>query len=159
MYLSLKVVETFGLEYINTGDLLRKESLEMTCHNMASVLHKLRITIGDGINHETWKHQFFWEPMKPNGGGELSGKLLELINIDFGSYDTFVNEFKAAAAIQFGSCWAWFIYAKLIKARTQQDYDTRKEANNYFRWMELNAFAGLCGLFLSKWLVAKTDKK
>ncbi|KAH0698703.1 hypothetical protein KY284_012918 [Solanum tuberosum] len=45
----------------------------MTCHNMALVLRRLRITIGDGIHHETCKHQFFWESMKPNGGGELSG--------------------------------------------------------------------------------------
>ncbi|KAK6773812.1 hypothetical protein RDI58_029051 [Solanum bulbocastanum] len=73
-----------------------------------SSLCRLRITIGDGSNHETWNHQFFWESMKPNGG-ELSGKLLELINRDFGSYHAFVNEFKAAATIQVDSCWAWLI--------------------------------------------------
>ncbi|XP_047270719.1 superoxide dismutase [Fe], chloroplastic isoform X1 [Capsicum annuum] len=59
---------------------------------------------------QAWNHQFFWESMKPNGGGEPSGKLLELINRDFGSYDTFVKEFKAAAATQFGSGWAWLAY-------------------------------------------------
>ena len=50
--------------------------------------------------------------MKPNGGGEPSGELLELINRDFGSYDTFVKEFKAAAATQFGSGWAWLACEK-----------------------------------------------
>ncbi|XP_049359120.1 superoxide dismutase [Fe], chloroplastic isoform X1 [Solanum verrucosum] len=59
---------------------------------------------------QAWNHQFFWESMKPNGGGEPSGELLELINRDFGSYDTFVKEFKAAAATQFGSGWAWLAY-------------------------------------------------
>ncbi|XP_075081386.1 superoxide dismutase [Fe], chloroplastic isoform X1 [Nicotiana tabacum] len=59
---------------------------------------------------QAWNHQFFWESMKPNGGGEPSGELLELINRDFGSYDAFVKEFKAAAATQFGSGWAWLAY-------------------------------------------------
>ncbi|WMV33814.1 hypothetical protein MTR67_027199 [Solanum verrucosum] len=59
---------------------------------------------------QAWNHQFFWESMNPNGGGEPSGELLELINRDFGSYDTFVKEFKAAAATQFGSGWAWLAY-------------------------------------------------
>lgn len=63
---------------------------------------------------QAWNHQFFWESMKPNGGGEPSGKLLELINRDFGSYDTFVKEFKAAAATQFGSGWAWLACEKLV---------------------------------------------
>ncbi|MCD7472545.1 Fibronectin type III and SPRY domain-containing protein 1 [Datura stramonium] len=59
---------------------------------------------------QAWNHQFFWESMKPNGGGEPSGELLDLINRDFGSFDTFVKEFKAAAATQFGSGWAWLAY-------------------------------------------------
>ncbi|KAG5600396.1 hypothetical protein H5410_031766 [Solanum commersonii] len=71
---------------------------------------------------QAWNHQFFWESMKPNGGGEPSGELLELINRDFGSYDTFVKEFKAAAATQFGSGWAWLAYKpedkKLALAKT-----------------------------------------
>lgn len=52
--------------------------------------------------------------MKPNGGGDPSGELLELINRDFGSYDTFVKEFKAAAATQFGSGWAWLACEKFF---------------------------------------------
>nr|GMD59157.1 superoxide dismutase [fe] 2, chloroplastic [Ipomoea batatas] len=56
---------------------------------------------------QAWNHAFFWESMKPGGGGDPSGELLELINRDFGSFETFVKEFKAAAATQFGSGWAW----------------------------------------------------
>lgn len=63
---------------------------------------------------QAWNHQFFWESMKPNGGGEPSGELLELINRDFGSYDAFVKEFKAAAATQFGSGWAWLACEKFF---------------------------------------------
>ncbi|XP_015070270.1 superoxide dismutase [Fe], chloroplastic [Solanum pennellii] len=59
---------------------------------------------------QAWNHQFFWESMKPGGGGQPSGELLKLINRDFGSFEAFVKEFKAAAATQFGSGWAWLAY-------------------------------------------------
>ncbi|KAH0702396.1 hypothetical protein KY290_017686 [Solanum tuberosum] len=59
---------------------------------------------------QAWNHQFFWESMKPGGGGEPSGELLKLINRDFGSFEAFVKKFKAAAATQFGSGWAWLAY-------------------------------------------------
>lgn len=59
---------------------------------------------------QAWNHEFFWESMKPGGGGRPSDEVLELINRDFGSYDAFVNEFKTAAATQFGSGWAWLVY-------------------------------------------------
>ncbi|XP_073125455.1 superoxide dismutase [Fe], chloroplastic-like isoform X5 [Henckelia pumila] len=59
---------------------------------------------------QAWNHEFFWGSMKPGGGGEPSGELLDLINRDFGSYEAFVKEFKAAAATQFGSGWAWLVY-------------------------------------------------
>ncbi|KAJ8537162.1 hypothetical protein K7X08_035563 [Anisodus acutangulus] len=59
---------------------------------------------------QAWNHQFFWESMKPGGGGNPSGELLVLINRDFGSFEAFVKEFKAAAATQFGSGWAWLAY-------------------------------------------------
>lgn len=59
---------------------------------------------------QVWNHEFFWESMKPGGGGEPSGELVDLIKRDFGSFEAFVSEFKAAAATQFGSGWAWLVY-------------------------------------------------
>jgi Fe-Mn family superoxide dismutase len=35
--------------------------------------------------------------------------LLEKINADFGSFEAFVEQFKAAGATQFGSGWAWLV--------------------------------------------------
>ncbi|GAY60614.1 hypothetical protein CUMW_203420 [Citrus unshiu] len=52
---------------------------------------------------QAWNHDFFWESMKPGGGGKPSGELLGLIERDFGSFEKFLEEFKAAAATQFGS--------------------------------------------------------
>ncbi|KAF8380631.1 hypothetical protein HHK36_028120 [Tetracentron sinense] len=59
---------------------------------------------------QIWNHEFFWESMKPGGGGKPSGDLLELIERDFGSFEGLVREFKLAASTQFGSGWAWLAY-------------------------------------------------
>jgi len=56
---------------------------------------------------QVWNHTFFWSSMKPGGGGTPSGALAEKIDADFGSFDKFKEEFKNAAATQFGSGWAW----------------------------------------------------
>mmetsp|Transcript_26832 Transcript_26832/g.58522 ORF Transcript_26832/g.58522 Transcript_26832/m.58522 type:complete len:236 (+) Transcript_26832:74-781(+) len=58
---------------------------------------------------QIWNHTFFWESMKPNGGGAPSGKLAEAIARDFGSFDKFKDEFKQAGMTQFGSGWAWLV--------------------------------------------------
>ncbi|PON92464.1 Manganese/iron superoxide dismutase [Trema orientale] len=69
---------------------------------------------------QIWNHDFFWESMKPGGGGKPSGELLQLIERDFGSFDSFIGEFKTAAATQFGSGWAWLAFkdSKLIIVKT-----------------------------------------
>ena len=64
---------------------------------------------------QVWNHTFFWESMKPNGGGAPSGKLAEAIARDFGSLDEFKTQFKAAGATQFGSGWAWLVADKAGK--------------------------------------------
>ncbi|MRG73433.1 superoxide dismutase [Fe] [Alphaproteobacteria bacterium HT1-32] len=58
---------------------------------------------------QIWNHTFYWHSMKPGGGGKPTGALAAKIDEDFGSYDKFVEEFKAAGATQFGSGWAWLV--------------------------------------------------
>ncbi|MGQ9838464.1 MAG: superoxide dismutase [Cyanobacteriota bacterium] len=58
---------------------------------------------------QVWNHTFFWESMKPGGGGTPTGAIADKINADFGGYDQFVEAFKTAAATQFGSGWAWLV--------------------------------------------------
>jgi Fe-Mn family superoxide dismutase len=58
---------------------------------------------------QAWNHTFYWNSMKPGGGGMPSGELAKKIDADFGSYDKFVEEFKAAGGGQFGSGWAWLV--------------------------------------------------
>lgn len=38
---------------------------------------------------QVWNHTFFWESMKPNGGGAPTGKLADAIKASFGSFDEF----------------------------------------------------------------------
>ena len=58
---------------------------------------------------QVWNHTFFWHSMKPGGGGKPTGELAAKIEKDFGSYEKFAEEFKTAAAGQFGSGWAWLV--------------------------------------------------
>ncbi len=58
---------------------------------------------------QVWNHTFFWHSMTPGGGGKPSGAIAKLIDRDFGSYDEFAKQFKAAATTQFGSGWAWLV--------------------------------------------------
>ena len=58
---------------------------------------------------QVWNHTFFWNSMKPNGGGAPTGEIAQRINADFGSYEAFAEAFKTAGATQFGSGWAWLV--------------------------------------------------
>ncbi|MBF2056336.1 MAG: superoxide dismutase [Cyanobacterium sp. T60_A2020_053] len=58
---------------------------------------------------QAWNHSFYWQCMKPNGGGTPTGELAAKIDADFGSFDKFVEEFTNAGATQFGSGWAWLV--------------------------------------------------
>lgn len=58
---------------------------------------------------QVWNHTFYWNSMKPNGGGKPTGAIAAKIDADFGSYEKFVELFTAAATTQFGSGWAWLV--------------------------------------------------
>jgi len=58
---------------------------------------------------QVWNHTFYWNCLSPNGGGQPSGKLAELIERDFGSFDDFEKEFSDKAVGNFGSGWTWLV--------------------------------------------------
>jgi Fe-Mn family superoxide dismutase len=58
---------------------------------------------------QTWNHTFFWNGMKPQGGGMPTGDLAQRIAKDFGDFNSFKEEFKKIALAQFGSGWAWLV--------------------------------------------------
>ena len=55
-------------------------------------------------------HTFFWETMKPGGGGEPSGALADAINEAFGSLDELKKQVNDAGVARFGSGWTWLVH-------------------------------------------------
>ena len=58
---------------------------------------------------QVWNHTFYWSSLSPNGGGEPTGEVADLLTKNFGSVANYKDEFSAAAAGQFGSGWAWLV--------------------------------------------------
>jgi Fe-Mn family superoxide dismutase len=76
-------------------------------------LEKIIKTAGPGpvFNNaaQHWNHSFYWNCMKPKGGGEPSGQLADSIRKAFGGFKEFKEKFSEAAVTQFGSGWAWLV--------------------------------------------------
>jgi Fe-Mn family superoxide dismutase len=61
---------------------------------------------------QIWNHTFYWEGMKPNGGGEPKGDLLKAIEKSFGNYTNFKDQLSKISVSQFGSGWGWLVKKK-----------------------------------------------
>ena len=58
---------------------------------------------------QVWNHTFYWNGLKPQGGGAPSGKLADAINTKWGSFDKFKEEFTKSGLGNFGSGWTWLV--------------------------------------------------
>ncbi len=58
---------------------------------------------------QIWNHTFYWNSLKPGGGGEPTGTLAEMIKDSFGSYEEFKKQIVQAGTTQFGSGYAWLV--------------------------------------------------
>jgi superoxide dismutase, Fe-Mn family len=58
---------------------------------------------------QVWNHTFFWNCLKPNGGGAPTGKAADAINAKWGSFDAFKEAFSKSAVGNFGSGWTWLV--------------------------------------------------
>jgi superoxide dismutase len=58
---------------------------------------------------QIWNHTFFWNCMKPKGGGAPTGRLAKAIDAKWGSYDAFKEAFVKSAVGNFGSGWTWLV--------------------------------------------------
>ena len=86
------------------GTPLASQSIEEILKNVSKASAAVRNNGGGHFNHS-----LFWKVMKPGGGGLPSGDLAAAINRDFGSFDTFKEQFNNAGATRFGSGWAWLL--------------------------------------------------
>jgi len=58
---------------------------------------------------QVWNHTFFWNCLKPNGGGAPAGAVADAINAKWGSFDKFKEEFTKSCVTNFGSGWTWLV--------------------------------------------------
>lgn len=80
--------------------------IEEILQNLDNLPENIRQTVrNNGGGH--YCHSLFWEFMIPGAGGSPEGKIEDMINESFGSFDVFKEEFAAAAVTRFGSGWVW----------------------------------------------------
>lgn len=89
------------------------EGTELASETLEDIIKK---TVNDATNAgvfnnaaQVWNHTFYWQSMKPDGGGLPTGDIAEKIDTDFGSYDNFIEQWKNAGLTQFGSGWVWLV--------------------------------------------------
>ncbi len=58
---------------------------------------------------QVWNHTFFWNCLKPQGGGAAGGALGAAIDKKWGSFDDFKKAFQTSAVGNFGSGWTWLV--------------------------------------------------
>jgi superoxide dismutase, Fe-Mn family len=58
---------------------------------------------------QAWNHAFYWNSLRPAGGGEAHGPIAERIEECFGTQRAFSQQFVTAASDQFGSGWVWLV--------------------------------------------------
>ena len=87
------------------------ELISGTAHENSSLEDIVKTSDGAVFNNaaQTWNHTFFWQSMKPTGGGEPAGALAAALKAKWGSYEGFKKAFEKSATSQFGSGWTWLV--------------------------------------------------
>jgi superoxide dismutase, Fe-Mn family len=58
---------------------------------------------------QIWNHTFYWNGLKPNGGGKPAGALAAAIDAKWGAFDAFQEAFNKMAVGNFGASWTWLV--------------------------------------------------
>jgi Fe-Mn family superoxide dismutase len=61
---------------------------------------------------QVFNHTFYWNSMKPDGGGAPSDFMRRWIDTSFGDYGSFCQAFTEAATGRFGSGWTWLVLSQ-----------------------------------------------
>ena len=76
--------------------------------DLNAVPEDIRTTVrNNGGGH--MNHSMFWKIMKPQGGGDPTGPIADLIKKSFGNFNDFKTKFNDAGTKQFGSGWVWLV--------------------------------------------------
>lgn len=83
---------------------LQNKTAEELISNLDMIPEKIRGAVRNhGGGHSN--HSFFWNTLKKDT--KFDGEIAEAIKKDFGGFDQFKEKFSNAAALLFGSGWAW----------------------------------------------------
>lgn len=86
---------------------LQNKSVEDLLRNLDSVPESIRTAVRNhGGGH--FNHSFFWPMLRKET--TFSGDVADAINSTFGDFGKFKQEFSNAAALLFGSGWAWLVW-------------------------------------------------
>ncbi|MER3427379.1 MAG: superoxide dismutase [Pyrinomonas sp.] len=87
---------------------LQSKSAEDLIRDLNSVPEEIRTAVrNNGGGHVN--HTMFWRIMKPQGGGDPTGPIADLIRDNFGSFADFKKQFNDAGMKRFGSGWVWLV--------------------------------------------------
>jgi len=105
------------LTYTNNLNKLVAADATLKDLSITDLLKKLDLNNAELRNNAGgyYNHTLFWEGMTPKATAQPKDTIASLITRDFGSFDTFKNQFVDAAEKQFGSGWAWLIVDKAGK--------------------------------------------
>lgn len=76
----------------------------------------LRPLFNNAAQH--WNHAFYWQSLRPKGGGTPPLELAKRIDADFGSLAALREATLTAATGQFGAGWVWLVLDKNLKKLT-----------------------------------------
>jgi Fe-Mn family superoxide dismutase len=81
---------------------------------------------------QAWNHGFYWQSLRPKGGGEPPAELKRLMIESFGSVERCKEELANNAAGQFGAGWAWLIedQGKLKVVKTSNAHTPIEQGQN-----------------------------
>ena len=101
-------------------DELADRSIESLLHGLSDLPQDIQAAVRNhGGGH--YNHSLFWKVLSPNGGGQPAGVLGEDLVAKYGSFESFVQKFNAAALGLFGSGWVWLTPTLEIVTSPNQD--------------------------------------
>ncbi|MCX7655088.1 MAG: superoxide dismutase [Treponemataceae bacterium] len=87
---------------------LQNWTIEDLLRRLDAVPEKIRQAVRNhGGGH--YNHSLFWKILTPGGEREPTGEIRRLITREFGSFDSFKDQFTQGAANLFGSGWQWLV--------------------------------------------------
>src|SRR5205085_10754930 len=98
-------------------------TIDQVIENLDAIPEDKRTAVrNNGGGH--WNHTFFWQIMKPGGGGDPSGGLADAINDTFGDAGQLKAQVNDAGVKRFGSGWTWLVWdgtALSVRSTPNQD--------------------------------------